>query len=107
MELYSNVYLAMNVELNEDIDVLDLFLLPHLQHVRRVDNAYLILYLPLTNYWIIKMKNNEENEPLHFSLLDHQGELTRLHLDQPEKIHDLHHFGSHCLLVLRANTQTM
>ena len=107
MELYSNVYLAMNVELNEDTDVLDLFLLPNLQHVRRVDNAYLTLYLPLKNYWIIKTKSHEENEQLHFSLLDHQGELTRLHIDQPEKIHDLHLFGPHRLLVLRANAQTM
>ena len=77
------------------------------QHLRRVDNAYLILYLPLKNYWIIKTKSHEENEQLHFSLLDHQGELTRLHLDHPEKIHDLHLFGPHRLLVLRANAQSM
>ena len=99
IEFYSNFYLAMNIEINEDKNVLDLFILSHIQHIRRLENSYLILYLPLNNYWIIKQIN--ENNQIDLCLLDHDGYIDRLNIINNNHINSIHLFGKHFLLVVR------
>ena len=64
LEFSSNFYLVMNVEINDELNVLDLFIFPTLQHIRRLESSYLVLYLPLNNYWIIKRINEANSSKL-------------------------------------------
>jgi hypothetical protein len=99
VEFYSNVYLAMNVELNDDNNVLDLFIYPDMQHIRRLENSYLILYLPLNNYWIIKQKE--------LCLLDQNGQINQLNIIDNDHVIGMHLFGKHCLLVVKQNENSI
>ncbi|CAF3292747.1 unnamed protein product [Rotaria socialis] len=101
IELYSNFCLAMNVEIDEDNDVLDLFIFPNMQHLRRIDNSYLLLYLPLNNYWIIKQK--KENNQTDLCLLDQHGHIDQLNINNSENIKCIRLFGKNYLLVMRQN----
>ena len=105
IELYSNSYLAMNVELNDENDVIDLFVLPDLQHIRRLEGAYLVVYLPLNNYWIIKQKPDDQQASL--CLLAENGEINRLNSIDPEHIIGMRLFGQHSLLVVRQNQNSI
>ena len=105
LELYSNSYLAMNVELNDENDVIDLFFLPDLQHIRRLESAYLVVYLPLNNYWIIKQKPDDQQASL--CLLAENGEIHRLNSIDPEHIIGIRLFGKHSLLVVRQNENSI
>ncbi len=47
----------MDVEINHKKDILDLsiyFFSSNIQHIRRMENVYLILYLPFDHSWIIR-----------------------------------------------------
>ncbi len=99
IEFYSNSYLAMNIEINDENNVLDLFIFPNIQHIRRLENSYLMLYLPLNNYWIIKQIN--ENNQTDICLLDQNGQLNRLNIINSENINGIRLFGKHFFLVIR------
>ncbi|CAF1631681.1 unnamed protein product [Adineta ricciae] len=99
LEFSSNFYLVMNVEINDELNVLDLFILPTLQHIRRLENSYLVLYLPLNNYWIIKRINEVNRQDL--CLLDQNGLVTRLSIHESENIIGMRFFGKQYFLVLR------
>ncbi|CAF0774813.1 unnamed protein product [Rotaria sordida] len=105
IELYSNFYLAMNVEINDDNDVLDLFIVPNIQHIRRLENSYLMLYLPLNNYWIIKQK--QDNNQIDLCLLDQNGHIDQLNIINSENINSIRSFGKHFLLVTRQNKNSI
>ncbi|CAF1155742.1 unnamed protein product [Adineta ricciae] len=81
------------------LNVLDLFILPTLQHIRRLENSYLVLYLPLSNYWIIKRVNEANRQDL--CLLDQNGLVTRLNIHESENIIGMRFFGKQYFLVLR------
>ena len=106
IELYTDSNLAMNVEINEERNVLDLFSLINLQHIRRIENAYSIVYLPLNNYWIIKTRNDQDGE-MNFSLLDQYSEISRLKLNDEENIYDFHLLGNTYFVILRRQRQSM
>ncbi|CAF0762555.1 unnamed protein product [Adineta steineri] len=99
IEFYSNSYLAMNTEINDEMNVLDLFIFPTIQHIRRLENSYLILYLPLNNYWIIKQIN--ENNQIDLCLLDQNGQINRLNINNSENIIGIRSFGKQVFLVTR------
>lgn len=101
IEFYSNSFLAMNVELNEENDVIDIFLLPQLQHVRRIENAYLIFYFSSNNFWIIKEKFDENS--MNFALVDQHGGTTPIKINNDENIIDFRLFGKQNFLVFRQN----
>lgn len=105
IELYSNFYLAMNVEIDDDNDVLDLFIFPNMQHVRRLENSYLIHYLPLNNYWIIKQKKDHNETDL--CLLDHNGHINQLNIINSDNINSIRLFGKNFLLVTRQNKNSI
>lgn len=102
IELYSNCYLMMNVEIDDENDVLDLFIFPTMQHIRRLENSYLILYLPLNNYWIIKQQQQENNQT-NLCLLDQNGHIDRLNINDSERIISMRLFGKNLLCVIRQN----
>lgn len=102
IEFYSNYYLAMNVEINDEKDVLDLFIFSNIQHIRRIENSYLILYLPLNHSWIIKQRNNDNNQT-DLCLLEQNGQINRLNCNENENINGMKFFGKDCLLVIRQN----
>jgi len=105
IEFDSNFYLAMNVEINDEKNVLDLFTFPNIQHLRRLENSYLILYLPLNNYWIIKQK--KDNNQIDLCLLNQNGEINRLNIIQNENINGMRLFGKDFLLVIRQNKNSI
>ncbi|UJR35141.1 hypothetical protein I4U23_027912 [Adineta vaga] len=98
LEFSSNFYLVMNVEINDETNVLDLFIFPTLQHIRRLENCYFILYLPLNNYWIIKQINDSNQHDL--CLLDQNGQINRLNITESENIIGMRFFGKQYFLVL-------
>ncbi len=104
IEFYSNYYLAMNVEINDEKDVLDLFIFSNIQHIRRIEHSYLILYLPLNHSWIIKQRN--EHQQTDLCLLEQNGEINRLNCMENETIHGMKLFGKDFLLVIRQNKTT-
>lgn len=99
IEFYSNYYLAMNVEINDEKDVLDFFIFSNIQHIRRIDQSYLILYLPLNQSWIIK----QQIDDIHLSLLEQNGNIHPLNIDQTSRIHGMKLFGKDFLLVIKDN----
>ena len=100
IEFYSNYYLAMNVEINEEYDVLDFFIFSNIQHIRRIERSYLILYLPLNQSWIIKQQQTNDN---HLSLLEQNGDIHRLNIENPSDISGMKSFGKDFLLVVKQN----
>lgn len=104
IEFYSNYYLAMNVEINEEYDVLDFFIFSNIQHIRRIERSYLILYLPLNQSWIIKQQQQEEN---HLSLLEQNGDIHRLNIENHCEIYGMKSFGKDFLLVVKQNQTTI
>jgi hypothetical protein len=105
IEFSSNFYLAMNVEINDEKDVLDLFLFPNIQHIRRLENCYLILYLPLNNSWIIKQTN--ENNQSNLCFLNQHGEINRLNINDHENIQGIKLFGKDLFLIIRQNRNSI
>ena len=105
IEFYANFYLAMNVEINDDQDVLDFFIFPNIQHIRRIENAYLILYFPLNHSWLIKQRNDLDQNDL--CLLEHTGEINRLNLKAKENITGMKFFGNEMFLVIRENSSSI
>jgi len=103
IEFYSNFYLAMNIEINDEKNLLDLFTFPNIQHIRRLENCYLILYLPLNNYWIIKQKN--DNNQMDLCLLDQNGQINRLNIIENEDIIGMRLFGKDFFLVIKQNNK--
>jgi hypothetical protein len=94
----------MNVEINDEKDVLDLFIFSNIQHIRRIEHSYLILYLPLNHSWIIKQRN--EHQQTDLCLLEQNGEINRLNCTENETIHGMKLFGKDFLLVIRQNKTT-
>ena len=103
IEFYSNYYLAMNVEINDEKDVLDLFIFSNIQHIRRIENSYLILYLPLNHSWIIKQRNDDNHNQIDLCLLEQNGQINRLNCNENENINGMKLFGKDFLLVIRQN----
>jgi len=103
IEFYSNFYLAMNIEINDEKNLLDLFTFPNIQHIRRLENCYLILYLPLNNYWIIKQKN--DNNQMDLCLLDQNGQINRLNIIENEDIIGMRLFGKDFFVVIKQNNK--
>jgi hypothetical protein len=103
IEFYSNIYLAMNIEINDEKNLLDLFTFPNIQHIKRLNNCYLILYLPLNNYWIIKQKNDDNQ--MNLCLLDQNGQINRLNIIENEDIIGMRLFGKDFFLVIKQNNK--
>jgi len=99
IEFYSNFYLALNIEINDEENFLDLFSFPNIQHIKRFNNCYLILYLPINNSWIIKQKN--DNNQMDLCILNQNGQINRLNLIDNENINGMRLFGNDLLLVIR------
>jgi hypothetical protein len=64
IEFYSNYYFAMNVEVNDEEDILDLFFFSNIQPMRQMENVYLILYLPFNYSWSIRQRNDHQQMDL-------------------------------------------
>lgn len=99
IEFYSNYYLAMNVEMNDEKDVLDFFIFSNIQHIRRIDRSYLILYLPLNQSWIIK----QQTDQIRLSLLEQNGDIHPMDIEQSSQIHGMKLFGKDFLLIIKDN----
>mgnify|MGYP001116989286 FL=1 len=105
IEFDANYNLAMNVEIDEEIDYLDLFSFPDLQHLRRLENCYLIVYFPLNTCWIIKQKVNTNQT--HLCLLNLNGQINRLNVDQNEDLLGMKFFGDDLLIILKDDSQSI
>jgi len=57
----------MDVEVNHKKNILDLsiyFFSSNIQHIRRMEIVYLILYLPFDHSWIIRQQNDHQQTDL-------------------------------------------
>jgi hypothetical protein len=57
----------------------------------------------LNHSWIIKQRNNNDNNQTDLCLLEQNGQINRLNCNENENINGMKFFGKDCLLVIRQN----